>query len=116
VIKEFALIVIVGTAILPGTWFRYGTVAAQDQDDEVVIGISINNPYNVPITFRVKKVNGGFDDRKLAPGAEKIYREYNQISIYSQNGHSVHYRLEKEGRYVFYWDASSQKWDLRKRR
>lgn len=113
---KIILSAILAFVVLPGVEPRMTRQPlAPQQEDEVLIGFSIKNPYNVPVYFRVRHVNGELRDWKLAPGREATYYNYDHIWIYSENA-SVNYRLEKEGRYVFYWDRDNEKWDLRRRR
>ena len=113
-IKETILAIIL-TFAPPSVLMMVPNAAFQGPDDEVMVGISIKNPYNVPVHFRVQDVDGNLVNKTLPAGREGIYKKYNHIWIYSEKG-SVNYQLEKEGRYIFYWDSDDQLWDLRKRR
>lgn len=91
-----------------------GTVAPQEGDKEIVTGLVIRNPYNLAVSFTLRRPDGRTKNCRLGPGAERIFKDYDHIWIYSERG-TKEYSLRNEGRYVFHWDRYAGLWDLLQR-
>lgn len=81
---------------------------------EIIVGLAVRNNTNVAVSFSLRNLEGKWIEVNLGAGANKTYRGYDRIWIFTRDNYTVLYKLEEEGRYSIYWNPERRLFDVSK--
>ena len=99
-------------SILCSIQLQTAAVTPQSSDIIPTDALLIRNSSNQPIAFWLRNGDGAWYKFELNAGANRIYKNLDQIWISTTGQEPVHYKLELQQRYKIIWNGT--KWDLRR--